>query len=203
MIAGLAGARAVKVHGSIHCAVDASTPMGGERVVIAVVDEGVDVDDHPEFEGRVLPGYQGPRAADSMGRNVRRPHGVKVAGVALAGGREVFGIAPRALLLPIPVPALSSTIGDPSEAAALRWAADHGADVICCAWSPPNPNAESGQLSRHSRDAIDYCLAHGRGGKGCVIVFSAGNDGTDLALNGYACHPGVVVVGACNCHGKH
>jgi subtilisin family serine protease len=60
---------------------------------------------------------------------------------------------------------------------------------------------ESGALPPHTCDAIDYCLTHGRGGKGCVIIFSAGNDGTDLALNGYASHSGVIAVGACNCHG--
>jgi subtilisin family serine protease len=85
----------------------------------------------------------------------------------------------------------------------LRWSADHSADVICCAWAPRNPTAESGRLPAHTRAALDYCLTHGREGKGCVIIFSAGNDGSDLVLNGYASHPGVVAVGACNCHGKH
>ena len=130
-------------------------------------------------------------------------HGIKVAGLAAAGGRGVAGVAPAASIIPVAVPALSTTVGDSSEAAGLRWAADHGADVICCAWAPPRPTAESGKLPSHTRDALDHCLTHGRAGKGCVIVFSAGNDGSDLALNGYASHPGVVAVGACNCHGKH
>ena len=179
----------------------AESPVGGDGVVIAVVDEGVDVDDHPEFVGRVLPPYRGPGAPDRWRQRVRRPHGVKVAGVALAGGREVTGMAPRALLLPVAIPALSATTGDPSEAAGLRWAANQGADVICCAWSPPTTDCAGGRLPRHTREAIDYCLTRGRGGKGCVIVFSAGNDGSNLALNGYASHPGVIAVGACNCHG--
>jgi subtilisin family serine protease len=58
-------------------------------------------------------------------------------------------------------------------------------------------------LQAHTRDALDHCLTSGRNGKGCVVVFSAGNDGCDLVLNGYASHPGVLAVGACNCHGKH
>jgi subtilisin family serine protease len=125
-----------------------------------------------------------------------------VAGLALAGGREVTGVAPRALLLPVPIPALSDATGDPSEAAGLRWAADNGADVICCAWSPPTMHGACGVLPGHTREAIDYCLTDGRAGKGCVIVFSAGNDGADIGRNGYASHPGVIAVGACNCHGK-
>ena len=170
--------------------------------MLAVVDEGVDVGEHPEFAGRVLPPHRVASWAVASSR-VRRPHGVKVAGLAVAGGPHVTGIAPRALLLPVEVPALSRVIGDPSEAAGLRWAADRGADVICCAWSPPDPDSESGKLPQHSREAIDHCLTYGRQGKGCVIVFSAGNDGSDLALNGYASHPGVVPVGACNHHGRH
>ena len=168
------------------------------RTVVAVVDEGID-EQHPEFAGRVIAGY--PTLGRS--RDVRRSHGTNVAGVILAGGREVTGIAPRALLLPIVVPALSTNVGDPSEAEGLRWAADHGADVLCCAWAPPNPDRESGALPDHTRDALDYCLTRGRGGRGCVVVFSAGNDGSDLALNGYASYPGVIAVGACNVHGRH
>lgn len=170
------------------------------RTIVAVVDEGVD-EQHPEFAGRVIAGYR----PWTLGRpsDVRRSHGTKVAGVILAGGRAVTGIAPRALLLPVAVPALSDKVGDPSEAEALRWAADRGADVICCAWAPPSPDRDSGALPDHTRDALDYCLTCGRGGKGCVVVFSAGNDGSDLALNGYASYPGVIAVGACNAHGRH
>jgi len=182
---------------------EASLIARGAGATIAVVDEDVDVDDHAEFEGRVLPGYRATIAGGVDGPNVRRPHGVKVAGLAMAGGREMTGIAPAALLMPIAVPALSTTIGHPTEAAGLRWASDHGADIICCAWSPPAPTTDSGKLPPYTRDALDHCLTNGRGGKGCVIIFSAGNDGSDLALNGYASHPGVIAVGACNCHGKH
>ena len=170
------------------------------RTVVAVIDEGID-EHHPEFAGRVIPGYP-PR---TLGRSndVRRSHGTKVAGVILAGGREITGIAPRAFLLPVVVPALSGNVGDRSEADGLQWAADHGADVICCAWAPPSPDETSGALPDHTRDALDHCLTHGRGGKGCVVVFSAGNDGCDLSLNGYASHPGVIAAGACNVHGRH
>jgi len=170
------------------------------RTVVAIVDEGID-DQHPEFAGRVIAGY--PPRTLGRSRDVRRSHGTNVAGVILAGGQAVTGIAPRAFLLPVAVPALSTKIGDPSEADGLRWAADHGADVICCAWAPPSPDGDSGALPDHTRDALDHCLTHGRGGKGCVVVFSAGNDGFDLALNGYASYPGVIAVGACNAHGGH
>ena len=170
--------------------------------MLAVVDDSVDLETHPDFEGRLLPEYVARRGrCRSAGR--RLSHGAKVAGLAAAGGDGCTGMAPSASILPVSVPSLHLGPAESDLEDALRWAADQGADVICCAWAPPNPSAESGRLPPHTRDAIDHCLTHGRNGKGCVIVFSAGNDGFDLALNGYASHPGVIAVGACNCHGKH
>jgi subtilisin family serine protease len=171
-------------------------------VTIAVVDDAVDTR-HSEFAGRVAGAWDAASGESSSLPRGWQPHGTKVAGLALAGGINVTGVAPTAQLLAVRVSALASRIGDPAEAAGIRWAAEHGADVICCAWGPQNPTAESGRLPDHTRDAIDWAVAHGRGGKGCVVLFSSGNDGCDLALNGYASHPGVIAVGACNCHGRH
>ena len=173
----------------------------GAGAVVAVIDENVDVTGHAAFTGRVLAPY-GPRR-DANASGARRAHGAKVAGLALAASRELSGVAPEAALLPVSVPWLGADADDEEVAAGFRWAADHGADVMCCAWAPRRPTAQGGTLPPHTRSAIDYCLTRGRGGKGCVIVFSAGNDGNDLALNGYASHPGVIAVGACNCHDKH
>jgi len=176
-------------------------PVTQHAVTIAVVDDAIDTR-HEEFAGRVAGEWDAATGSHSAIPIGWQPHGTKVAGLALAGGIAVRGVAPSASLLAVRVPALSTTLGDPAEAAGIRWAAEHGADVICCAWGPQNPNAQSGKLPEHTRAAIDWAIAQGRGGKGCVILFSAGNDGNDLALNGYASHPGVIAVGACNCHGK-
>ncbi|MEP6495681.1 MAG: S8 family serine peptidase [bacterium] len=174
--------------------------MARTGVIIAVVDDAVDTR-HPDFAGRVAGEWDAETRAPSCLPRGWEPHGTKVAGLALAGGDTVSGVAPTALLLGVRVPALSARVGDHTEADAIRWAAEQGADVICCAWSPPNPTAENGRLPEHTRAAIDWAVAHGRGGKGCVVVFSSGNDGCDIALNGYASHPDVMAVGACNCHG--
>ena len=174
----------------------------GAGAVVAIIDEDASARHHPAFTGRVI--ATGVVFDDGGPRDARtRAHSILVAGLALGSGPPVTGLAPAAHLLPVVVPALGTVVGTREEAESFRWAADQGADVICCAWAPPRPTPESGKLPAHTRDAIDYCLTLGRNGKGCVIVFSAGNDGSDLALNGYASHPGVIAVGACNCHGKH
>ena len=170
-------------------------------VTIAVVDDAIDTR-HTEFAGRILGEWDAASGAQSSRPVGWQPHGTKVAGLALAGGISVTGVAPKARLLAVRIPALAMRNGGITEAAGIRWAAEHGADVICCAWGPPNPTAESGRLPKHTRRAIDWAVTHGRGGNGCVVVFSSGNGGNDIALNGYASHPDVLAVGACNCHGK-
>jgi len=172
----------------------------GEGSVLAVVDHNVDVADHPAFAGRVLPGY---RASDESGASLAgayRTHGTKVAGLAVAESRHVTGAAPEAMLLPVSVPTLGAGSDHP-EAAALCWAADAGADVICCAWAP-SVKAGCYVLPPSVRDAVDYCATKGRRGKGCVLVFAAGNDGLDVDLNGYATNSAVIAVGACNARGR-
>jgi subtilisin family serine protease len=175
--------------------------VGRRTVTIAVVDDAIDTR-HGEFAGRVAGEWDAASGVASSIPKGWQPHGTKVAGLARGGGDRVTGIAPTALLLGVRVPALSTHVGDQTEADGIRWAAENGADVICCAWSPPNPTPETGRLPEHTRAAIDWAVTHGRGGKGCVVVFSSGNDGCDIALNGYASHPGVMAVGACNRHGK-
>jgi len=172
----------------------------GAGTTLAVVDARVAVNGHPEFADRSLSGCDHGIAA--TGRS-SAAHGANVAGVALGNGRFVTGIAPEAFVLPIAVPALATMVGHPTEAEGIRWATENGADVICCAWAPPPSTEKGGTLSSPIRGALDYSLTNGRNGKGCVVVFAAGNNGSDLALNGYASHPGVIAVGACNCHGKH
>ena len=179
---------------------DAWSVTRGAGTVLAVVDTNVDVADHPAFAGRTLRQYGAAGDHNPRHAGAFRTHGTKVAGLAVAKSRYVTGIAPDAMLLPVSVPTLA-TGRDYPEADALRWAADAGADVICCAWAP-SLDAGRHALPPSARDALDYCLVEGRQGKGCVLVFAAGNDGLDVALNGYAAHPGVIAVGACNAHGR-
>lgn len=177
------------------------TAVRGDGATIAVVDDAVDTR-HPEFAGRIAGEWDAVYHRNSALPHGWQPHGTKVAGLALAGGVRFTGMAPEAQLLAVRVPTLTAGAGDPAEARAIRWAAEHGADVICCAWGPSRPTLETGRLPVRTREAIDWALIHGRAGRGCVVVFSSGNDGGDVALNGYASHPGVVAVGACSGRGK-
>ena len=57
-------------------------------------------------------------------------------------------------------------------------------------------------LPTSTRLAIDYATANGRGGKGCVVLFAAGNGNESVDNDGYASYPKVTAVAACNDRGR-
>lgn len=179
----------------------------GEGVVIAVIDDGVDVD-HTELrgEGKVVApqSLTVPRGDDprpSEGAN----HGTACSGVACAdGGHGACGVAPAARLMPL---RLASGLGSQDEADAFVWAAEHGADVISCSWGPIDgrwwdPSDPVHQqvvpLPDSTRLAIDFAVEQGREGRGCVITWAAGNGNESVDNDGYAAYERVIAVAACN-----
>jgi subtilisin family serine protease len=182
----------------------------GEGIVIAVIDDGVDVD-HVDFatDGKVV----APRSVSPPRSENPRPsegdnHGTACSGVACASGDHgSSGVAPGARLMPL---RFVSSLGSQDEADAFVWAADNGADVISCSWGPPDGRWWDPDDPRHhhfvplpdsTRLAIDYATEQGRGGKGCVITWAAGNGNEDVAYDGYASYERVIAVAACNDQG--
>ncbi len=78
---------------------------------------------------------------------------------------------------------LASGLGSINEADAFKHAADNGADVISCSWGPADgdgsiPAIHFTIMSNRFRRALETHLSmhHSRrGGKGCVVLFAAGN----------------------------
>jgi subtilisin family serine protease len=184
----------------------------GSGILIAVIDDGVDID-NPEFNlpGKVVASRDiAANSNDPRPRNPDDRHGTACAGVAAAAGINASGVAPAATLMPIRLnPNLG--LGSMAEANAFKWAADHGADIISCSWGPADGYwdypADPGHTTRvdlpdSTRLAIDYAIANGRNGKGCVIAFAAGNGNEDIKYDGYASYPKVMAVAACNDTGR-
>ncbi|MDP8907607.1 MAG: S8 family serine peptidase [Chloroflexota bacterium] len=179
----------------------------GDGVIVAVIDDGVDVD-HEEWAsgGKVV----APRSVSIPRGGDARPsdgdnHGTAVSGVAVADGRHgAAGVAPKARLMPI---RNASALGSFDEAEAFVWAADNGAAVINCSWGPTDgdwfDDAHPGHqeivpLPDSARLAIDYAVTNGRDGLGCVIVWAAGNGNESVDNDGYASYEKVIAVAACN-----
>lgn len=181
----------------------------GRGITVAVVDTGVD-GSLPDLAGQVLPGK------DMIGFGARRGdrswarHGTAMAGI-IAGrghgagrGDGVLGVAPEAKILPVRVILEAS---DPARAEAresrgaaladgIRWAADHGADVINLSLGD---DSESAHPEAGEDAAIQYALK-----KGAVVVASSGNGGEKGDHVSYpAAYPGVIAVAAVDRYGTH
>lgn len=182
----------------------------GKGVTIAVIDDGIDID-HPEFAGRVVHPFDATSGTDDPRPKAEDDnHGTACAGMACAAGLPsgASGTAPEANLMPI---RLRSGLGSMAETNAFVWAAEHGADVISCSWGPNDGKWWDPTDAVHNRFtalpdstrlAMEYALTKGRGGKGCVILFAAGNGNENTKNDGYASYPGVIAVAACNDTGR-
>lgn len=182
----------------------------GTGTIIAIIDDGVDID-HEEFRssGKVIAPRDVNRKTNDPRPSSGDNHGTSCAGVACGNGKfGASGVAPGAKLIPI---RSVSNLGSQDEADAFVWAADNGADVISCSWGPSdgqwwNPNDpvhfQKVPLPDSTRLAINYAINKGRNGKGCVILFAAGNGNESVDNDGYASYEKVIAVAACNEVGK-
>jgi serine protease len=155
----------------------------GEGITVAVIDTGVsrgpDLQQTEFVEGYDFINDQ-VDAADDNG------HGTHVAGTiaqSTNNNYEVAGIAYHAKIMPLKVlsGAGGGTVSDIAEA--IRFAADHNADVI-------NMSLGGGGENKLMQEAIDYAYS-----KGLVIVAAAGNSGENAAAYP-ARYPKVISVSA-------
>lgn len=194
-----------------HASVTAAWPMAdGTGVTIAVIDTGIDID-HEEFRsaGKLVAPFDATLRTNNPRPGPGENHGTACAGVACGDGSfGASGVAPKARLIPI---RLRSGLGSMAEARAFEHAAVNGADVISCSWGPndgdpSDPNDPVHQsvvaLPDSTREAIEFATGSGRNGKGCVVLFAAGNGNESVDNDGYASFPKVVAVAACNDSGK-
>ncbi len=180
---------------------------GDRSINVCVMDDGFDIG-HIDFSspGKILaPRDFGQDDTDPTPvRNGRGRfgdnHGTACAGVAVAdeNGVGVVGVAPNLSCILIRT---SGFISDTAMEELFDYAWRNGADVISCSWGV---NAEFFTLSTRMKKAINKAATKGRDGKGCVILFAAGNedspvDGLKNGLpvrSGFAIHPDVIAVAA-------
>jgi type VII secretion-associated serine protease mycosin len=181
----------------------------GAGVTVAVLDTGVDAD-HPDLTGQVLKGKDMIGFGAGRGDRYWAKHGTGMAAI-IAGhghgyghGSGVMGLAPQAKILPVRViledkdPQRSKARTDKGDALpdGIRWAVDHGADVINL--SLGDDSATAAPVAAED-EAIRYAL-----GKGVVVVASAGNGGEEADRSSYpAAYPGVIAVAAVDRNGQH
>ncbi|WP_051804591.1 type VII secretion-associated serine protease mycosin [Streptomyces griseus] len=179
----------------------------GEGVTVAVLDTGVAAD-HPDLTGSVLPGKDLIGFGAAEGDPAWARHGTAMAGIIAGHGHGwaddsgVLGIAPGARILPVRVilegkdkarDKARKTRGT-ALAEGIRWAADHGADVINLSLGD---DSKSAHPDPGEDAAVQYAL-----GKGVAVVASAGNGGEKGDHISYpAAYPGVIAVTAVDRYG--
>lgn len=186
---------------------------GTRSVVVAVVDDSFDLD-HPDFQGIgkiVAPKDLKENDFLPLPNETETSHGTACAGIVLAeeNGSGITGVAPGCTLMPIRT---TGYLDDESIEEIFEWAINRGASVISCSWGA---SAVYFPLSLRQRAVIHRAATEGRNGKGCVILFAAGNAnrpidgsvyeqgwnknilrGNTKWLNGFALHPDVITISA-------
>ncbi|NJK37309.1 MAG: S8 family serine peptidase [Oscillatoriales cyanobacterium RM2_1_1] len=186
---------------------------GVRAIVVAITDDSVDLN-HPDFQGigkivapLDLKGQDRLPLPEAASDN----HGTSCAGVAVAeeNGTGIVGVAPGCALMPIRT---TGYLDDESVEKIFDWAWQQGASVISCSWGA---SAVSFPLSVRQQAAVARAATKGRNGRGCVILFAAGNanrpvnstlneqgwpnnivKGQVRWLAGFAAHPDVMAISA-------
>lgn len=143
-------------------------------IKIAIIDEGVDLT-HPDLQAKLVAGYDATATVQpgtSGGPEGNDAHGTNCAGIAAAvtnNSLGVAGVANNCKIMPVRIGKDDIWTTDAWLADGITWAATHGADVLSNSWG-------GGTASTAVTNAITSAKTTGRGGKGCVIAFSSGND---------------------------
>ncbi|MFI7404385.1 type VII secretion-associated serine protease mycosin [Streptomyces sp. NPDC049541] len=174
----------------------------GRGITVAVLDTGVEAD-HPDLVGNVLPAQDMIGFGAKQGDRAWARHGTAMAGIIAGHGHGpgdadgVMGVAPEAKILPVRViledgdtarGKARSTRGN-ALAEGIRWATDHGADVI-------NLSLGDDSASAHPEPAEDEAVQYALK-KNVTVVASAGNGGDKGDHVSYpAAYPGVIAATA-------
>lgn len=189
---------------------------GNRNIVVAVIDDGFDLR-HPDLNGNAKIVFAKDFVdGDALPSASREDfHGTPCAGLAIGeeNGSGIVGVAPGCAFMPI---RFGLTADDNLLYEIFKYTAQH-ADVISCSWGPVPVYAPLSSLLY--KQITELSTTGGPRGKGCVILFAAGNYNApvrDMAnqsfiwrhpslglketagplANGYAAHPSVITVAA-------
>jgi subtilisin family serine protease len=160
---------------------------GGAGVKIAIIDDGLDVT-HEDLEGAIINTYDMLTQSTNVSHGTSLGfHGTAVTGIigARVNNKGIHGIASGSSIIFLKYKEFMSE----SETIELFTRADaFGADIINCSWG-------TNDVSQPVKEKIQDLAINGRGGKGTIIVFAAGNSNKDTG-NDESSIPEVISVGA-------
>jgi serine protease len=163
----------------IHAPAAWARGVRGAGATIAVVDTGVDLN-HPDLSAKLVAGTDivGSNGDCPPGPQDENGHGTHVAGIAAAvtnNGIGVAGVAPDAQIMPVRVLDSEGSGSSDDIVKGIRWAADHGANVINMSLGELPVVGQLEPLNTDLEAAVDYAWS-----KGSVVVAAAGNESFPL-----------------------
>ena len=166
------------VVGKLHL-VDAHRLATGDRVLVAVIDSGID-DAHPDLAGAIVAKF------DTLTTDEKpHTHGTEMAGAIAAHGR-LLGVAPRAQLLAVRTFGAAAAGEESTTFRILRgldWAAGQNARIINMSFAGPADPALHEALDKANK-------------RGIVLIAAAGNAGPKSPPLYPAADPNVIAVTA-------
>ena len=153
---------------------------GTQDVVVAVIDTGVDLE-HPDLKDILVEGYNfvdnNNRPQDGNG------HGTHCAGIiaaqAKSGANAPLGVAAlpnkKIKIMPLKVLGDDGSGNSQNIDKAIRWAVDHGADVLSLSLGGGLEFADALKQGGLANEIIKEALA-----KKVIVVVAAGNEGCPL-----------------------
>lgn len=176
---------------------------GSADISVVVADNGCDLS-HPELVDKLDPGVD-PIEDDgdpSWKEGQGAEHGTACSGLVAAStdnGVGIAGACPECRLRCARLlPAAGEQVTVASDVLTFEFALEVDADVVSNSWGFVDAIPVPGPL----RDAIIDVQQNGRGGKGAVVVFAAGNDGRIVYDDELLAVDGVLGVGAVSSIGE-
>jgi subtilisin family serine protease len=176
---------------------------GDPNVVVAILDTGVDSAHEDLDTTRMVSPRNTIADIDDPAPNntVIDAHGTACAGLVVATQNNaigVSGICPLCSWMPVRLLdgwEIGSLLSEIAEG--LYWAVDNGAWVMTNSWYISQDAIDAGAAIAPIKDAIREAVTNGRGGKGAVVLFAAGNSPTEIGPDELSAMPETMAVGGC------
>jgi kexin len=175
----------------------------GRGVRIAIVDDGLDIT-HPDLS--TVAGQSFNYTDQSTDPSTPAgPHGTACAGLAAAVGNNALGVTGVAMSATLVGYNLLTTLTEANQVDAMTRAltANH---IYSNSWGATDGLGTMSGSSAAWRGAVDQGLSTGRGGRGAIYTWAAGNGGSGRVdrsdYDGQANYHGVIAVAALNDKGR-
>ncbi|KAI9669745.1 MAG: pheromone processing endoprotease [Alyxoria varia] len=179
----------------------------GKNATVCIIDDGIDmtsadIKDNYFSEGSYDFNDQREEPSPLLDDD---KHGTRCAGEVAAVKNDVCGVGVAWNAKVGGIRILSKAINDADEAEAMTYGYQK-TDIYSCSWGPPDTGEEMGAPGILIKRAFVDAIQNGRGGRGTIYVFAAGNGAAaddNCNFDGYTNSIYSITIGAIDREGKH